>query len=116
MTAVDLAATMLRRGAENVAARRLTARIGLVVASATALPYRSGDFDVVVSNSLAHHIPEPARLFAAMARVAGDGAVFVRDLARPTRPRPTSRPWSIATPQGRRPTPERCFAPRSTRR
>ncbi len=83
ITAVDLAATMLRRGAEHVAREKLTARIGLVVASATALPYARGAFDVVVSNSLAHHIPEPALFFAAVAHVAGDGAVFVRDLARP---------------------------------
>ncbi len=83
VTAVDLAATMLRRGAEHVASERLTARIGLVVASATALPYGSGDFDVVVSNSLAHHIPEPVLFFAEVAHVAGTGAIFVRDLARP---------------------------------
>jgi ubiquinone/menaquinone biosynthesis C-methylase UbiE len=83
VTAVDLASTMLRRGAEHVARAGLTARVGLVVASATALPYGRGDFDVVVSNSLAHHIPEPAALFASIAAVAGDGAVFVRDLVRP---------------------------------
>lgn len=83
ITAVDLAATMLQRGAINVGRAGLTERISLVAASATELPYRRGDFDVVVSNSLTHHVPEPARLFAAIAGVAGDGAVFVRDLARP---------------------------------
>jgi ubiquinone/menaquinone biosynthesis C-methylase UbiE len=83
VTALDLAATMLRRGAQNVAEAGLTERVALVVASATALPYRRGDFDVVVSNSLAHHVPEPGSLLAEIARVAGDGAVFVRDLARP---------------------------------
>lgn len=83
VTALDLAATMLRRGAEHVARAGLTARVGLVVASATSLPYGDASFDVVASNSLAHHIPEPARLFAEIARVAGRGAVFVRDLARP---------------------------------
>jgi ubiquinone/menaquinone biosynthesis C-methylase UbiE len=83
VTAVDLAAAMLRRGADNVARAGLADRISLVVASATALPFRAGDFDAVVSNSLAHHVPEPGALFASIAAAAGDGAVFVRDLARP---------------------------------
>jgi ubiquinone/menaquinone biosynthesis C-methylase UbiE len=83
VTAVDLSSAMARRGAENVARAGVADRVSLVVASATALPFRAGDFDAVVSNSLAHHVPDPGALFAAIAAVAGDGAVFVRDLARP---------------------------------
>jgi ubiquinone/menaquinone biosynthesis C-methylase UbiE len=37
-----------------------------------------------VSNTIIHHIPEPARVLAEMARVvAPGGTLFVRDLARP---------------------------------
>ncbi len=85
VTGVDLAATMVRRGARNVAAAGLTARVGLVVADVTRLPYAPGDFDLVLSNSLVHHLPEPARFFAALVSLASATgvAVFVRDLVRP---------------------------------
>ena len=42
-----------------------------------------GDFDAVVSNSLVHHLPDASVGFAAIARVAGDAGIFLRDLARP---------------------------------
>ena len=85
VTGVDLSPTMLRRGARNVAQAGLTARVGLVVADVTRLPYAPGDFDLVQSNSLVHHLPEPARFFAALAALASAPgvAVFVRDLLRP---------------------------------
>jgi len=84
ITAVDLAPSMLRRAAANVARAALTHRISLVVASVGDENYFPGDFDVVMSNSLAHHLPDPTVLFHAIHRVAGDrAAVFVRDLMRP---------------------------------
>jgi ubiquinone/menaquinone biosynthesis C-methylase UbiE len=85
VTGVDLSPTMVRRGARNVAAAGLTARVGLVVADVTRLPYAPGDFDLVQSNSLVHHLPEPARFFAALVGLASAPgvAVFVRDLLRP---------------------------------
>ncbi len=85
VTGVDLSPTMVRRGAHNVAAAGLTARVGLVVADVTRLPYAPGDFDLVLSNSFVHHLPEPARFFAALVSLASATgvAVFVRDLVRP---------------------------------
>ena len=84
VTAVDLAPSMLRQGAHNVARAGLVGRISLVVASASDLPYAAGDFDAVVSNSLVHHVPNPGALFRSAARVAGGRAtVFIRDLCRP---------------------------------
>ena len=42
-------------------------------------------FEAVVSNTIVHHIPEPAPALAEMVRlVASGGMVMVRDLARPT--------------------------------
>ncbi len=84
VTAVDLADHMLRFAARNVARAALTNRIALVRVDAKGLPYAPGDFDLIVSNSVVHHIPDPRMFFAEIARVAGEHAgVFVRDLRRP---------------------------------
>lgn len=84
ITAIDLAGEMLRLAARNVARAQLTERIALVRVDAKRLPYQPGDFDLIVSNSLVHHIPDPEVLFGEIARVAGDRAgIFVRDLCRP---------------------------------
>ncbi|MCE2791096.1 MAG: methyltransferase domain-containing protein [Blastopirellula sp.] len=41
-------------------------------------------FDVVISNSIVHHIPEPARVIAECVRVLRPGGLmFIRDLMRP---------------------------------
>jgi ubiquinone/menaquinone biosynthesis C-methylase UbiE len=84
VTGVDLSREMLRLAARNVAHAGLLARVGLACVDAKRLPYAPGDFDVVVSNSVVHHVPEPRAMFAEVARVAGDRAgVFIRDLCRP---------------------------------
>ncbi len=83
ITATDLAPAMLRLGARNVQRAGFVDRIALVIASATELPFAPGDFDAVVSNSLVHHLPDASVGFAAIARVAGDAGIFLRDLARP---------------------------------
>lgn len=85
VTGVDLSEEMLRVAARNVARARLLGRVALARVDAKTMPYRQGDFDLVVSNSVAHHVPDPRMLFAEIARIAGEsGAVFVRDLARPS--------------------------------
>lgn len=84
VTAVDLAGHMLRLAARNVARAALSHRVALVRVDAKGLPCAPGDFDLIVSNSVVHHIPDPRSFFAEIARVAGDHAgVFVRDLRRP---------------------------------
>ena len=48
------------------------------------MPFADAAFDVVMSNSIVHHIPEPFAVFAEMARVVQPGGLlFVRDLLRP---------------------------------
>jgi ubiquinone/menaquinone biosynthesis C-methylase UbiE len=82
--AVDLAEAMLERARRNVAAAGLAGRIACVRGDAKALPWESDRFEAVVSNTIVHHIPEPAGALAEMARlVAPGGTLFVRDLARP---------------------------------
>jgi ubiquinone/menaquinone biosynthesis C-methylase UbiE len=83
-TAVDLAEHMLRVGRANVRRAGLEARVRLERCDAKRLPYAAGAFGAVISNSIVHHIPEPAAVLAEMVRVAAPGGLlFVRDLLRP---------------------------------
>jgi ubiquinone/menaquinone biosynthesis C-methylase UbiE len=84
IVAVDAAASMLALARENIAATGLVHRIELALADAKSLPFPSQSFDAVVSNSIVHHIAEPAQVVAEMVRVAAPGGVlFHRDLCRP---------------------------------
>lgn len=84
VTAVDAADSMLQAAAGNLAAAGLTARVQLVCADAKALPWASGSFPTVVSNSIVHHIPRPEQAFREAVRVvAPGGLLFFRDLSRP---------------------------------
>lgn len=82
VTGADLAAHMLAVARENVLRSDVAARIELTLVDAKSLPFADGAFDAVVSNSIVHHIPEPAVAFREMLRVASR-ALFVRDLLRP---------------------------------
>jgi ubiquinone/menaquinone biosynthesis C-methylase UbiE len=82
--AVDLADHMLARAVSNVTRAGLANRVRLARADAKGTGMASGAFDTVMSNSLVHHIPEPAGVLREMWRlVASGGLLFVRDLARP---------------------------------
>ncbi|MFO0959004.1 MAG: class I SAM-dependent methyltransferase [Isosphaeraceae bacterium] len=81
---VDLARHMIDLGRRNVSRAGLDGRIELELVDAKGLPYADGGFHAVISNSIVHHIPQPASAMAEMARmVAPGGILFVRDLARP---------------------------------
>lgn len=81
---VDAAESMLDVGRRNLARAGLTDRVELSCRDAKQVPRDLGLFDVVMSNSLAHHLPEPARLFEVALAMAAPGAmVFIRDLFRP---------------------------------
>jgi ubiquinone/menaquinone biosynthesis C-methylase UbiE len=82
--AIDLAEHMLAVGRINVAQAGLGGRIKLQKLDAKKTGWGAGAFEAVVSNSIVHHIPDPRDVLAEMWRlVAPDGALFVRDLARP---------------------------------
>lgn len=82
--AIDLAAEMLKLADLNVARANLKERIQTERIDAKRVPYATGSFDGVVSNSIVHHIPEPQSVFAEMVRVLSpDGLLFIRDLLRP---------------------------------
>ena len=85
VVAVDLAQAMLDVGAKNVAAAGLGNQVELKLIDAKRLPFADGEFPVVMSNSIIHHIPDPADCLREMVRVVSpqSGLLFVRDLLRP---------------------------------
>ncbi len=55
----DLSKNMLLIGEKNIEQARLKAQITLEYADAKRLPFPNQHFDMVVSNSLVHHLPDP---------------------------------------------------------
>jgi len=82
--AIDLGEHMLATARRNVLDAELLDRIEIRRADAKATGLPAASFDMVISNSLVHHIPEPGALFAEVARVATPSAgLFIKDLHRP---------------------------------
>jgi ubiquinone/menaquinone biosynthesis C-methylase UbiE len=84
VTATDLAEQMLIVAQQNVIAAGFAKSIYLVLADCKQLPDANGTYDVVMSNSIVHHIPEPLQVLAELWRILKPGGLlFVRDLMRP---------------------------------
>ena len=82
--AVDMAVHMLDIAVYNIEVEGLTDRIVLDRIDAKKLPYDNEQFDVVMSNSIIHHIPDPYVVLLEAVRVAKPGGLlFFRDLLRP---------------------------------
>ena len=62
------------------------ANLCFLAGNAASLPFRDASFDLILCNSVLHHISDPSRLFSEIRRVAKAGAaILVRDLRRPSR-------------------------------
>ncbi|MCA8982826.1 MAG: class I SAM-dependent methyltransferase [Planctomycetaceae bacterium] len=84
VTAVDRSAAMLRMAARHACRFGQQERLDLVEADVCRLPFADRSFDMVLSNSLLHHLPEPVRCLREAARVLRPGGMlFLRDLFRP---------------------------------
>jgi ubiquinone/menaquinone biosynthesis C-methylase UbiE len=85
--AVDRSATMIAQARSNLeAAREAAGRVEFHSADANRLAFPDTRFDLVMCNSVLHHLAEPRNLLAEMARVAKPGAaILLRDLRRPNR-------------------------------
>jgi ubiquinone/menaquinone biosynthesis C-methylase UbiE len=84
ITGIDLAQSMLIIGQRNVEEAGLNQRIRLERVDSKRMPYPDLEFDMIVSNSLVHHIPDPLSLFQEIKRlVRPGGAILIRDLIRP---------------------------------
>lgn len=59
-------------------------RLMLVMGSAHRLPFGDASVDLIFSNSLLHHLPDPSLFWRECGRIArGGGRLFLRDLRRP---------------------------------
>lgn len=82
--AVDLSDAMLELARANVEQAGFSSRVQIESADCKDLPLGDGAADVVMSNSLVHHIPDPLPALAEFWRIVRPGGLlFVRDLARP---------------------------------
>jgi predicted protein tyrosine phosphatase/ubiquinone/menaquinone biosynthesis C-methylase UbiE len=84
LTCIDLSANMLKVAAENVERADVRSQISLELIDAKAMPYLDNYFDMVISNSIIHHLPDPVKFLQEVQRVLKpNGAIFLRDLLRP---------------------------------
>ena len=82
--AADAAIAMLERARLNVEIAGMSRVIQLSHCDAKAMPYATGMFQWVISNSIVHHIPEPIHVLREAWRVTcSGGKLFFRDLLRP---------------------------------
>ncbi len=82
--AADAAVSMLELARYNVEVNGMTERVQLAQIDAKRLPFADAMFDVVMSNSIVHHIPEPVHVLREAVRVLKPGGLlFFRDLLRP---------------------------------
>jgi ubiquinone/menaquinone biosynthesis C-methylase UbiE len=83
---VDRAANMISQARAAASATSAPARVQFMVGDANRLPFPDHTFDLVMCNSLLHHLEKPQKLFSEIARLAKpDGAILIRDLRRPSR-------------------------------
>ena len=84
VVAVDASGAMLRHARQAIDRARLGHAIDLVLADAKATGLADASFDVILSNSILHHITDVDRFWAEVKRIARPGAhALLRDLARP---------------------------------
>ncbi len=82
--AIDAAASMLHVARHNVINSGHERRIELMQADAKNIRWLDDPFDCFISNSLVHHLPDPAPALAEGVRLVKEGGrIFVRDLMRP---------------------------------
>jgi len=83
--AIEMSAEMLAAGVRNrLHAGAVAHRLLFLRADAKRLPLPNGCADLVTSNSLVHHIPDPQAVFREVARIVRPaGRILIRDLVRP---------------------------------
>jgi ubiquinone/menaquinone biosynthesis C-methylase UbiE len=84
----SLAARQATQAAPSTPQRpsRKSGEVEFLIADANRLPFHDGSFDLVICNSVLHHLENPARVLDEIARVGRpSAAILVRDLRRPSR-------------------------------
>lgn len=83
---IDRSPRMIRTARRAAAQQGLTDRVSFMVGDAYRLGFPDACFDLVISNSLLHHLHDPLTPLDEMARVAkSQGVILLRDLSRPSR-------------------------------
>lgn len=81
---IDLSKNMLMIGERNFEKSGLKAQIKLELVDAQKMPYPEHHFEMIISNSIVHHLPNLLPFFQEVKRVLkSGGGIFVRDLLRP---------------------------------
>lgn len=84
VTGVDLSPKMLAHAERAKASSPAAERVRFKLADAKGLPFEDRSFDVVCSNTILHHIPDPTFLLIEASRILRPGGVLlIRDLYRP---------------------------------
>lgn len=82
--AIDQSAPMIDQANCHLAKCDSRDKLCFAVENACDLPCPDSQFDLVISNSLVHHLPDPLPFFQEACRVLKPGGkLFLRDLARP---------------------------------
>ncbi len=82
---VDASRAMLRCAMRRKSEYKKTAWLRYVQCDAKKLPFPAHCFDIVISNSILHHIADVHNFWIEIRRVTkSQGALFLRDLARPS--------------------------------
>ena len=91
---VDRSEAMIQAARNAARERDSGGRLRFLLGDATRLSFPDAAFDLVLSNSLLHHLADPVCVFREMKRVTRAGGwILVRDLRRPSR---VSFPWHAA--------------------
>lgn len=81
---VDAAQPMLALAARNVAAAGLSDRITLQRVDVKETNFDRGSFDLIVCNSVVHHLPDPVPMFREIGKLMGSTTqLLIKDLIRP---------------------------------
>ena len=84
IVAIDLSLNMLKKGNANVADAGLTGAISVRRVDAKSLTFSNASYDMLISNSLIHHLPDPLSFLKEINRVIKPySGVLIRDLIRP---------------------------------
>jgi ubiquinone/menaquinone biosynthesis C-methylase UbiE len=82
--AIDLAQSMLQIAQQHLLTAELESYISFQLVDAKQMPYPDHCFDMIISNSIVHHLSDPQPFFRELCRLLKPtGGVLIRDLIRP---------------------------------
>lgn len=82
---LDLSEPMLAKARQEAQKHGVADRVQFLIGDAKRLGFPDAHFDLLISNSLLHHVTDPLAILNELARVAKPhGAILLRDLRRPS--------------------------------